>query len=275
MQKPMTLHTCRVVRRPASTLLAAALLGGCLDWTERPLPCDAQLSAAECGAREPAASTDVTDGEPIPNGRPVLAGRVVNARDLGGTPLADGASVAFDVLFRGPPLARLDAFGCDEFAALGVRTIIDLRVESERLATPHAACALSQAQHVLAPLPVPYAVSPQDYIADLNTTDSIATAFAALGDEAAYPVWFHCTYGRDRSGVLAALILLSLGATREDVVREYTLSRASVGAYPLSLEGMLDELDSMGGIDTYLEAAGVSAEQRAVLDAQARAPAVL
>jgi len=63
-------------------------------------------------------------------------------------------------------------------------------------------------------------VSPQDYVADLHATESVATAFGVLGDVAAYPVYFHCVYGRDRTGVLAAVILLALGATRESVLAE-------------------------------------------------------
>jgi protein-tyrosine phosphatase len=207
------------------------------------------------------------------NGRPILADRLTNARDLGGTPLGADGVVPFGVLYRGPPLAALSEPGCAELGELGIATIVDLRIESERAATPHDVCALEQADLLLAPLPVPYNVSPDDYIADLNATDSIAEVFRALGDDAAYPVYFHCTWGRDRSGVLGALILSALGATREDIMQEYLLSRASVGAYPRSLDAMLDELECQGGIDAYLEAAGVSADQVATLRAHATAPA--
>jgi hypothetical protein len=207
------------------------------------------------------------------NGRPILAGELTNARDMGGTALGVGAAVPYGVLFRGPPLASLSELGCGELTELGVRTIVDLRIQSEREAAPEDACALEQADLVLAPLPVPYDVSPADYIADLNATESIAEAFRVLGDDSAYPVYFHCTYGRDRTGVLGALILLSLGATRADIVQEYLLSRATVGAYPRSLNAMLDELECQGGVDAYLQAAGVSDDQLATLRARAAAPA--
>jgi protein-tyrosine phosphatase len=210
------------------------------------------------------------DGERSPpNGRPILANQLQNARDLGGTPLAGGAALAYGVLFRGPPLTPLGECGCRELAELGVATVIDLRIQSERDAKPQARCALEQASVVLAPLPVPYAVSPEDYIADLNATESIAEAFRVLGDDAAYPIYFHCTWGRDRSGVLAALILAALGADRQDIMQEYLLSRATVGAYPASLAAMLDELERRGGIDAYLAAAGVTPQQRATLRARA------
>jgi protein-tyrosine phosphatase len=207
------------------------------------------------------------------NGRPILTDELTNARDLGGTPLGAEAMVAYGALYRGPPLAGLSKRGCGELGALGLATIVDLRIESERDARPQDACALEQADLVLAPLPVPYSVSADDYIADMNATDSIAEAFRALGDEAAYPIYIHCSWGRDRTGVLSALILSALGARREDIMQEYLLSEPSVGAYPRSLAAMLDELEERGGIDAYLTAAGVTSEQLATLRARAVAPA--
>ena len=160
-------------------------------------------------------------------------------------------------LYRGAPLAGLSPAGCDELAGRGIRTVVDLRTESERESTPESPCVHELAQVVLAPLPVPYSVSAEDYIADLSTTESIHAAFGALGDEASYPLYFHCTWGRDRTGVLAAVILSALGADRDAILEEYLLSSATVGAYPSSLEAVLDELERRGGIDAYLESAGI------------------
>jgi protein-tyrosine phosphatase len=176
-------------------------------------------------------------------------------------------------VYRAAALANLTAQGCAEFVELGIRTVIDLRVATERAIAPEAACVQEAADVVVAPLPVPYSVSPDDYIADLNATESVALAFTALGDEAAYPIYFHCTYGRDRSGVLAAIILLALGAAREDVIAEYQLTlEAGLTTYPLSLEAVFDEIDRRGGVEAYLAGAGVTTDQLATLRAQAIAP---
>lgn len=204
--------------------------------------------------------------------RSVLSGDVVNARDLGGIALASGQTVACGALFRGSPLAQLGDTGCADCAALGIRTVVDLRIESERAAKPNAACVAEFANTVSAPLPVPYYVSAADYIADLDATPSIATLFAVLGDSSAYPVYFHCTWGRDRTGIVAAVILLALGAARADVMADYLLSQSTVGAYPNSLQAALDEIDGRGGIEAYLGAAGVDSSQVAVLRARAIAP---
>jgi protein-tyrosine phosphatase len=117
---------------------------------------------------------------------------------------------------------------------------------------------------------VPYNVSPADYIADLDASESMATIFTALGDDAAYPIYFHCTWGRDRTGILAAVILLELGASREAILDEYLLSRLSVGAFPMSLEAALDEIERRGGSTAYLKALGVTQQQLATLHARAR-----
>jgi protein tyrosine phosphatase (PTP) superfamily phosphohydrolase (DUF442 family) len=202
-------------------------------------------------------------------GQRILVDEVVNGRDLGGTPLADGARVACGKLYRAAAPANLSAQGCAEFARLGIRTVVDLRVDSEITAAPHSACVQEQASIILAPMPVPYNLSPQDYIADLDTTESVAAAFGALGDEAAYPVYFHCTYGRDRSGVLAAVVLLALGAAREDIMEEYQLTTAAgLTTAPASLEAVLDEIELRGGVEAYLDSAGVAAARLEVLRAQ-------
>lgn len=204
----------------------------------------------------------------------ILSGERLNARSLGGVALAAGATVSCATLYRGPHLSGLSSTGCASFTALGIATVVDLRVPGEQASLPAAPCVSESSTLVAAPLPVPYSVSAADYLADLYSTSSIAQAFHVLGDASAYPVYFHCTYGRDRSGVLAALVLLTLGATRETVMTEYLLSvEGGVGATPESLAAVLDEIEALGGIDAYLALAGVPASDVAVLRALGTAPA--
>lgn len=190
---------------------------------------------------------------------------VSNARDLGGVPLAAG-TVACGAVYRGPPL-RLSEQGCEELASLELGTVIDLRTEDERLGSPESACVTSKL--VAAPLPVPYGLGPADYLRDFNTDASVATVFHTFGDPAAYPIYFHCTYGRDRTGVIGALLLLALGATRAAVLEEYLLSAPHVGAYPNALEAVLDEIERRGGAEQVLVDLGISDEERAVLRSRA------
>ena len=192
----------------------------------------------------------------------MLTPELINARDLGGTPLADGATVACGAIYRGPPL-RLTPDGCSRAAELGLRTLLDLRIEGERTSLPDASCV--EAERVFAPLPVPYGLGPTDYLNDLHETASIAMLFHAFGDRNAYPIYFHCTYGRDRTGVVGALLLLALGADRATVMEEYLLSQANVGAYPESLEAVLDDIEQRGGAEAVLRDAGISDDELAVL----------
>jgi hypothetical protein len=191
-----------------------------------------------------------------------------NARDLGGIPLSGGRTVKCGLLFRGPPLNLPN--GCGNYEELGVRVIVDLRQPGEGLAD--AACAREDANVIAAPLPIPYQVSPQNYIADLNTLDSMALIFHALGTEAGYPMYFHCTWGRDRTAVVAAVILSALGASREAIMADYNLSALTVGAYPASLEATLDELERRGGVEGYYAELGVTAQELAFLRDYATEP---
>ena len=202
----------------------------------------------------------------------ILSDAIDNARDLGGTPLGPDARAVYGQLFRGPPLAALSEDACSQWGELGVRTVIDLRVDYEREDAPEADCVTGSARIVTAPLPVPYQVSPENYIADLNSSESIASVFQQLGDDSAYPIYFHCTWGRDRTGVVAAVILSALGASQDTIIREYLLSSRTVGAYPISLKAALDSIELRGGIRAYLREAGVSDAQIDVLRQRAIEP---
>jgi protein-tyrosine phosphatase len=199
-------------------------------------------------------------------GRFVLVDHLRNARDMGGTPLHPEGAMSCGAVYRGPPLA-VSAAGCTAAATLGIRTLIDLRTDSERSSNPDAACV--SAERVFAPLPIPYGLGPADYLNDLHETASIALVFHTFGDPAAYPIYFHCTFGRDRTGIVGALLLLTLGATRSAVMQEYMLSQPNVGAYPNALDAVLDEIEQRGGAETVLKSIGITDEELAVMRAHA------
>jgi hypothetical protein len=199
----------------------------------------------------------------------VLTAELTNARDLAGTPLAGGGTVACGAIYRGPPLS-LSEQGCsDATRLLHLSTVLDLREEAERSSVPDAACV--EAGRVSAPLPIPYGLAAADYLRVLHDTASIATVFQTFGDAAAYPIYFHCTFGRDRTGVVGALVLLALGASRSVVMDEYLLSQPLVGAYPDSLNAVLDEVEQRGGIDVVLRDAGITDAELTVLREHATA----
>ncbi len=198
----------------------------------------------------------------------VLEGIVANARDLAHVPVGGARRVAPGRLYRGPALANLSAAECSAAAGLDFMTLVDLRTEEERLAAPDMSCAMARGgQLIEAPMPLPVTVSAEEYLAALYSFESVALVFDLLATEAAYPLYLHCTFGRDRSGVLAAIVLLALGAEPLVVLDEYLLSReAGVGAVPDSLSAVLDEIERLGGIESYLELAGVTTDEVARLN---------
>lgn len=192
-----------------------------------------------------------------PDGKPVLVKWVRNARDLGGLPTTAGITRC-GVVFRSAAPGSLDAAGCAELAALGISTLIDLRESSEWMSLPDGACPGITVVH--APLPIPYSLSAADYLADLHADASMKLVFETMAT-APGGVLFHCTYGRDRSGVVAALLLRALGVSRSDVMKDYSRTTENgLGGTPPSLEAVLDELDRTGGARAHLGRIGVSDE---------------
>lgn len=196
----------------------------------------------------------------------ILDGLVRNSRDLGGVPISGGAVVC-DQLYRGSQFYSMAPVGCTDLTTLGIKTIIDLRTDSERNTYTAPECVSSLgAKFVNAPMPTPYGVSGPAYIADLEQPATLLAIFDVLDDEASYPVYFHCIYGRDRTGVLAALVLRLLGSPRDVVMAEYKRSvEGGAGATPSSLEATLDRLDELGGAEAYVLSIGVSAESIATV----------
>ena len=70
-----------------------------------------------------------------------------------------------------------------------------------------------------------------------------ATFFNALVEPSNRPLVFHCTGGKDRAGVAAALILLVLGVPEETVIYDHGLSNLYIDAV---LDGIYDRIRSMG-----------------------------
>jgi hypothetical protein len=72
-------------------------------------------------------------------------------------------------------------------------------------------------------------ISPARYMHYLEVGgDQMTRAFAMFGDEANYPFLIHCTAGKDRTGVLVAMIMDVVGASPEDIAHEYGLSDLAI-----------------------------------------------
>tara|TARA_B100000809_G_scaffold263745_1_gene317762 strand:- start:1750 stop:2400 length:651 start_codon:yes stop_codon:yes gene_type:complete len=78
----------------------------------------------------------------------------------------------------------------------------------------------------------------------MNAGSLVAQAFAALAQPMNQPALFHCSAGKDRTGVLAATILDVLGVGREDIVNDYLATNEVIDAILARLQGMPGFLDS-------------------------------
>lgn len=213
-----------------------------------------------------------------------------NFRDLGGYAGDGGRPLQWRRLFRSDHLAGLTDDDRARLAALGPATAFDFRGDAERAATPYDLPGLTQRSLAIEPSVVQRmqdlvaagqtltAPVVADLMADLyrSLINDQARHFAALFEhllQTDQPVVFHCTAGKDRTGVAAALILLALGVPRDQVLQDYLLTNALYQHPPLPhsetpadvlavlwrvqasfLDAALQTVDDgHGGIDRYLQ----------------------
>ncbi len=185
-----------------------------------------------------------------------LAG-CLNFRDLGGYPTADGRRVRWRQVFRSDGLHALTAEDVERLRdEIGLRDVIDLRstpelqsegrgpLESEAMRFHHLPLfdgAMAESREAAARytlvdryvLMAEFARGPIARVLDtLAATDT--------------PAVFHCAAGKDRTGVISALILGLLGVDDEVIVADYVATRES-------LDGIVDRLMALEGYRKMLE----------------------
>lgn len=155
-----------------------------------------------------------------------------NVRDLGGYAAAEGETRWRRVL-RADGLHRLDADGMDAVLALGVSTVIDLRHGGEVDTHPnplstHPAIAYHNVS--LFEALAPEAAPGEDlllvlYRQALDTRQAaIAQVLRIIAAAPTGAVLFHCTAGKDRTGIVSALLLAIAGVEAGLIVADYALT---------------------------------------------------
>lgn len=162
----------------------------------------------------------------------VAIDRVHNVRHMGNCRTADGHNFCSDIL-RSASLSGLSDDGCIALADLGVRTVVDLRSDLELDRTPTRDLAGHGINVVHAPV-VQYDGSPlnmenfRGYAARYRELlDLGREAHKTLFETIAHSeggVLFHCSAGKDRTGVAAALLLLLAGVSDEQIIDDYAHS---------------------------------------------------
>ncbi len=174
-----------------------------------------------------------------------LAG-VFNFRDLGGYPTQDGRTVRWRTIFRADGLGRLTVEDLDVLRPIGLRTVVDLRTKreiDERGRFPHEDYPV--AFHHLSVIDQTWDreaairenLPPTEFLHRtyremlVDGAPRFAAAFDVLADPNALPAVFHCAAGKDRTGLLAALLLGALGVGHDDVVEDYALTQDTMDAF--------------------------------------------
>ncbi|WP_223297484.1 tyrosine-protein phosphatase [Catenulispora acidiphila] len=169
----------------------------------------------------------------VPADRRIPLAGTFNLRDVGGYPAA-GGTVRAGLLLRGDALHRLDDSARATLAGLPVRTVVDLREDFEARLSPDA---LDGTGIAVLRLPVfrftgdSFGKSPEDLktVYDHMVDDCgevLAAAVAHVATATAHPILVHCSAGKDRTGVVVAIILSLLGVSDEVIAEDYHLTSA-------------------------------------------------
>jgi protein-tyrosine phosphatase len=159
-----------------------------------------------------------------------------NYRDLGGLRSADGRTVRPGRVLRGDSPHRLTPDDVAVLAAIGVRTVLDMRSEAEVDLLP--ATPLPAGGEIVHTPWRPPASIPEilggiaekrflpladlyEWFVDANL-DYLATMFRVFAAPERHAVLFHCYAGKDRTGIVAAILLDVLGVPAPDIVADYT-----------------------------------------------------
>ena len=185
--------------------------------------------------------TPVTDRlPPLPADRHIPLEGAVNFRDLGGYVGLDGRAIKRRVLFRADGLSHLTANDHAEIRKLGIATVVDLRSDAE-VAKHRFDVEQTPVNFLHAPL-LPSVDRPKDVEFDpfmlgavySNMLEDAAVhvraAIEAIADPESGPVVFHCTAGKDRTGVLAGVLLQLLGVSEAIIIEDYALTARAMQA---------------------------------------------
>ena len=227
-----------------------------------------------------------------------------NTRDLGGLPRAGGVTRT-GVLVRSDNLRSLNPAGQEAMVAYGVTNVIDLRSESEVASSPSPIAAMEPFGGQ-APVYTHLALVDDATMRKLSEasdmfgrylmmlehrSDAFREIFTALARTEGAAV-FHCFAGKDRTGMVAAMSLALAGVDVDSIAADYSETDSQMAtryeewlaaASPEQLEemredlrcpperivGVLEHLDQRwGGVEGYLEAAGMQAADVSTLRAK-------
>ncbi|MBO4422801.1 MAG: tyrosine-protein phosphatase [Clostridia bacterium] len=193
-----------------------------------------------CGGKS--VRSDVGSFSTLQTPRTVCIEGVSNVRDLGGKTTVDGRRVKYGMIYRGADFTQITDEGIRKAVdILGIKTELDLRERNPGGVSPLG----ENIRYISVRAPYYTNMSTAEYREDL------LNEIRALTDPDNYPIYFHCSLGRDRTGTLAFIVLSLLDVSEEDIYLDYELSYFSdMGGYtdttpPKTMISQLDALKSL------------------------------
>ncbi|HIB64133.1 MAG TPA: tyrosine-protein phosphatase [Phycisphaerales bacterium] len=189
-----------------------------------------------------------------------------NTRELGGLP-AGGGTVKKGRLFRSGALCFASRDDAAKLHALGIQTILELRLDQEiGKDGPDKSYLVEKIPNRLHwPMGNSHGLGKQAYQSYMTDNRKLFRDFFRLMSKPeSYPVLYHCSAGKDRTGILTALLLESLGTPREVITDDYIHSRRITPKLKVEedwLQVVYDEIDAGGGIESYLKKIGVTPKE--------------
>ena len=161
-----------------------------------------------------------------------------NTRELGGYKTTDGKSIKWGMLYRSDKLSDISDTDQAYLQDLGIKKIIDFRSKEEKEEDPDI--IPKGIDYIEMPISVDGAMRSKieavlkgetnkdvkSFLIDANKefvsnyTDVYEDFLRNLIDDDG-PALFHCTAGKDRAGFAAAITLIALGVSKEDVINDY------------------------------------------------------
>jgi protein-tyrosine phosphatase len=181
--------------------------------------------------------------DPTALDRTVLFDQVFNVRDLGGLPTADGRSVRSGVLYRADGVHRLAGDDLDRARRLELQTVIDLRTEGEIERGGRFPVDAYRVDWHHLPI-IQRMWSDDDLVATTGAADFLRDRYVDMLEDGAEsiarivalvasgpPALFHCAAGKDRTGVVAAVLLGLLDVPREEIAADYHATAGAMAAF--------------------------------------------
>ena len=165
-----------------------------------------------------------------------------NVRDLGGYPTQDGHHTRWRVFIRAGNLDKVSPTGCQQLLDFGLKTIIDLRDEWEAQNFPDVFAHSTTVQYLNLPLignslsrdelwkttTQTYTLLHELYVTYLDHCQSQVGAIIAAVAESAPATLVHCHAGKDRTGLVAALLLGAVGVPIPFIAQDYAETRLQI-----------------------------------------------